>query len=208
MYMSGPFIQHEPYAPGTELFRWGVKGPDDARAKVQLADGGVDVIKLIDRDQMTIDEVQAVVDEAHRRGKPVVAHAHRPEEIRRGWRPASTASNTPDLASSPEYPEDIIALLRERTANMARGPLSGRRRSKGSSTTSKSATTRSISMIRRGRTACPRTSSRTSSDRSSTPGRCRIFRPRRPVVRRFPEVQAARGVEASRCSSAPTAASR
>src|SRR5687768_18386158 len=25
MYMSGPFIQHEPY-PGTEAFRWGVKG--------------------------------------------------------------------------------------------------------------------------------------------------------------------------------------
>ena len=34
MYMSGPFIQHEPY-PGTEAFRWGVKGEADARAKVQ-----------------------------------------------------------------------------------------------------------------------------------------------------------------------------
>jgi hypothetical protein len=39
MYMSGPFIQHAPY-PGTELFRWGVTGVDDARAKVRkLADG-------------------------------------------------------------------------------------------------------------------------------------------------------------------------
>src|ERR671919_2752074 len=38
VYVSGPFIQHEPY-PGTELFRWGVKGTDDARAKVRkLAD--------------------------------------------------------------------------------------------------------------------------------------------------------------------------
>ena len=121
--MSGPFIQHV-HAPGTELFRWGVKGPDDARAKVQkLADGGVDVIKLIDRDQMTIDEVQAVVDEAHRRGKPVVAHAHRPEEIRRGLAAGVDCFEHTDLASSPEYPEDIIALLRERTANMARGPL-------------------------------------------------------------------------------------
>ncbi|NJL72083.1 MAG: amidohydrolase family protein, partial [Candidatus Competibacteraceae bacterium] len=34
MYMSGPFIQHEPY-PGTEQFRWGVKGVEDARAKVR-----------------------------------------------------------------------------------------------------------------------------------------------------------------------------
>ena len=31
-----------------------------------------------------MEEVQAVVDEAHRRGLPVVAHSHRPEEIRRG----------------------------------------------------------------------------------------------------------------------------
>ena len=84
LYVSGPFIQHEPY-PGTEAFRWGVKGADDARAKVKrLADAGVDVIKLIDQDQMTMDEVRAVVDEAHARRLPVVAHSHRPEEIRRG----------------------------------------------------------------------------------------------------------------------------
>ena len=65
LYVSGPFIQHESY-PGTELFRWGVKGVDDARAKVRkLATAGVDTIKLIDQDQMTMDEVNAVVDEAH-----------------------------------------------------------------------------------------------------------------------------------------------
>lgn len=34
LYVSGPFIQHAPY-PGTELFRWGIQGPDDARAKVR-----------------------------------------------------------------------------------------------------------------------------------------------------------------------------
>ena len=84
LYVSGPFIQHEPY-PGTEYVRWGVKGPEDARTKVRtLAEAGVDVIKLIDQDQMTMEEVQAVVDEAHKRKLPVVAHSHRPEEIRRG----------------------------------------------------------------------------------------------------------------------------
>ena len=42
MYMSGPFIQHEPY-PGTETFRWGVDGPADGRAKVRrLAEAGVE----------------------------------------------------------------------------------------------------------------------------------------------------------------------
>jgi imidazolonepropionase-like amidohydrolase len=84
MYVSGPFIQHEAY-PGTDYFRWGVKGVDDARAKVKrLADAGVDLIKLIDQDEMTMEEVQAVVDEAHARKLTVVAHAHRPDEIRRG----------------------------------------------------------------------------------------------------------------------------
>ncbi len=66
MYMSGPFIQHKPY-PGTEAFRWGINGVKDAQAKVKkLADAGVDCIKLIDQDQMTIEEVKAVVDEAHK----------------------------------------------------------------------------------------------------------------------------------------------
>ena len=44
MYMSGPFIQHEPY-PGTAEFRWGVKGVADARTKVQqLAKAGVNCV--------------------------------------------------------------------------------------------------------------------------------------------------------------------
>jgi len=123
VYVSGPFIQHAPY-PGTELFRWGVSGVEDARAKVRkLADAGVDVIKLIDQDQMTMEEVRAVVDEAHARGLPVVAHSHRPEEIRRGLAAGVDNFEHTGLSSAPEYPEDIIAAIRERTANMARGPL-------------------------------------------------------------------------------------
>jgi imidazolonepropionase-like amidohydrolase len=123
VYVSGPFIQHAPY-PGTELFRWGVSGVEDARAKVRkLADAGVDVIKLIDQDQMTMDEVRAVVDEAHARGLPVVAHSPRPEEIRRGLAAGVDNFEHTGLSSAPEYPEDIIAAIRERTANMARGPL-------------------------------------------------------------------------------------
>jgi imidazolonepropionase-like amidohydrolase len=123
IYVSGPFIQHAPY-PGTELFRWGVTGVDDARAKVRkLADAGVNVVKLIDQDQMTMDEVRAVVDEAHRRGLPVVAHSHRPEEIRRGLAAGVDNFEHTGLSSSPEYPPDVIAAIRERTANMSAGPL-------------------------------------------------------------------------------------
>ena len=123
LFVSGPFIQKEPY-PGTEAFRWGVDSPADARAKVaRLARAGVDVIKLIDQDQMNEAEVRAIVDEAHRHGLPVIAHAHRPEEIRRGLRAGVDGFEHTGLGAAPEYPEDIVALLRERTANMAAGPL-------------------------------------------------------------------------------------
>jgi imidazolonepropionase-like amidohydrolase len=123
LYVSGPFIQHEPY-PGTELFRWGVAGAADARAKVmKLADAGVDVVKLIDQDQMTAEEVQAVVDAAHARGLMVAAHSHRPDEIRRGLAAGVDNFEHTGLSSSPEYPSDVIAAIRERTANMSRGPL-------------------------------------------------------------------------------------
>jgi imidazolonepropionase-like amidohydrolase len=123
MYMSGPFIQHEPY-PGTAEFRWGVKGAADARAKVQqLAKGGVNCIKLIDQDQMTMEEVIAVVDEAHKNKLKVVGHSHRPEEIRRGLKAGVDCFEHTGLASAPEYPEDIINMIKERTAQMSLGPL-------------------------------------------------------------------------------------
>jgi imidazolonepropionase-like amidohydrolase len=123
LYVSGPFIQHAPY-PNTEAYRWGVKGPDDGRAKVKkIADAGVDVIKLIDQDQMTMNEVRAVVDEAHKHGKPVIAHSHRPEEIRRGLAAGVDGFEHTGLATAPGYPDDVLALIRERTAKMALGPL-------------------------------------------------------------------------------------
>ncbi len=123
MYMSGPFIQKKPY-PGTEAFRWGVNGEKDARAKVKkLALAGVDCIKLIDQDQMTMEEVKAVVDEAHKHGLKVVAHSHRPEEIRRGLIAGVDNFEHTGLSSSPEYPADIMEMIKERTAQMNKGPM-------------------------------------------------------------------------------------
>lgn len=117
LYVSGPFLQHAPY-PGTEQFRWGINGVEDARAKVQqLAKAGVDCIKLIDQDQMTMDEVYAVVDEAHKHKLKVVAHSHRPEEIRRGLKANVDCFEHTGLATAPEYPQDIIDMLRERSGN-------------------------------------------------------------------------------------------
>ena len=123
MYVAGPFIQHEPY-PGTENFRWGVKGAADAHAKVKkIADAGVNIVKLIDQDQMTMEEVKAVVDEAHAHKLPVVAHAHRPDEIRRGLAAGVDCFEHTGLAMAPEYPADIRGLIADRTARMSLGPL-------------------------------------------------------------------------------------
>lgn len=123
MYMSGPFIQKKPY-PGTEAFRWGVNGPKEARQKVKkLAEAGVDCIKLIDQDQMTFEEIKAVVDEAHAHNLKVVAHSHRPEEIRLGLRAGVDNFEHTGLSSAPAYPEDVMDMLVERTAQMNKGPL-------------------------------------------------------------------------------------
>lgn len=125
LFVSGPFIQDKPY-PGTEAFRWGVNGVSDARRKVKrLADAGVDIIKLIDQDKMTLEEAQAVVDEAHKHGLKVVAHSHRPAEIRRGLEIGVDNFEHTGLTTAPEYPPDVIEKLRERTATgrVAGGPL-------------------------------------------------------------------------------------
>lgn len=125
LFVSGPFIQHE-VDDWQKGYRWAVRGVEDARAKVRrLAQAGVDIIKLIDQDKMTLEEARAVVDEAHLHGLKVIAHSHRPDEIRRGLEIGVDNFEHTGLTTAPEYPEDIVRTLRERTATgrMAGGPL-------------------------------------------------------------------------------------
>ena len=125
LFVSGPFLQHE-VDDWQKAYRWAVRGPEDARAKVRrLADAGVDIVKLIDQDKMTLDEAQAIVDEAHARGLKVVAHSHRPDEIRRGLEIGVDNFEHTGLTTAPEYPDDVVKALRERTATgrIAGGPL-------------------------------------------------------------------------------------
>ncbi len=119
LFVSGPFIQKAPYFEYEKFVRWGVDGPEDARAKVQkLVDAGVDFIKLIDQDQMTEAEVAAVVETAHKAGKPVVAHAHRQDEIRIGLKHKVDGFEHTGLATEPEYPQDIIDGLKKRNQTL------------------------------------------------------------------------------------------
>ena len=120
LFVSGPFIQHAPYTEWEREYRWGVNGPADARAKVQkVVDAGVDVVKLIDQDQMTEEEVKAVVETAHKAGKPVVAHAHREDEIRIGLKYGVDCFEHTGLGTEPAYPEDILAGIRKRNQSLA-----------------------------------------------------------------------------------------
>lgn len=119
LFVSGPFIQHKPYNDYEKEFRWGVNGAADARAKVQkIVDAGVDLVKLIDQDQMTEEEVRAVVETAHKAGRPVVAHAHREDEIRIGLKYGVDSFEHTGLATEPGYPEDILQGLRKRNQTL------------------------------------------------------------------------------------------
>lgn len=119
LFISGPFLQRAPYEAWQADYRWGVDGADDARAKTRrLIDAGVDVIKLIDQDQLTPDEVRAIVETAHAAGKPVVAHAHRMEEIRVGLEHGIDNFEHTGLGTGPGYADDVLRALGERNTGL------------------------------------------------------------------------------------------
>ena len=125
LFMSGPFLQAD-VDDWQKSYRWAVTSAADARAKVRTLDeAGMDIVKLIDQDKMAKGVAQAIIDEAHKRGMKVVAHSHRPNEIRVGLQIGVDNFEHTGLTTAPEYPPDIIAALRERTATgrIAGGPL-------------------------------------------------------------------------------------
>jgi imidazolonepropionase-like amidohydrolase len=119
LFVSGPFLQRAAYEPWQREYRWGVSGAADAREKTQrLIDAGVDVIKLIDQDQLTPDEVGAIVQTAHEAGVKVVAHAHRMDEIRVGLDHGVDNFEHTGLGTAPGYAEDVLQRLRERNTGL------------------------------------------------------------------------------------------
>ena len=115
LFVSGPFIQKKRLLRLREDVPLGRGLPDDARAKVQrLVDAGVDVIKLIDQDQLTGRRGRGGGGHRAPRGKPVVAHAHREDEIRIGLKHGVDCFEHTGLATEPGYPDDILAAIRKR----------------------------------------------------------------------------------------------
>jgi len=76
------------------------------------------VIKLVDQDLLTDAEVAAVVETAHDAGLPVVAHAHRAEEIRVGLEHGVDNFEHTGLGTAPGYPDDVLEALAERNADL------------------------------------------------------------------------------------------
>lgn len=125
LFMSGPFLQAE-IEDWQTAYRWPVRSEQDAKQKVAALDeAGMAIVKLIDQDKLPRAVAQAIVDEAHARGMKVVAHSHRPDEIRVGLEIGVDNFEHTGLTTAPEYPPDVIAALRERTATgrIAGGPL-------------------------------------------------------------------------------------
>ena len=112
LYVAGPALTKG--ANPNAVQTWNVSGAPDAKAKTrQLIDAGVDWIKVINAEQLTPEEMKAIVDEAHARGRKVAAHAFSEAEIRQGL-VAGIDDFQHVRTQTPEYPPDIVALIRER----------------------------------------------------------------------------------------------
>ncbi len=116
LYASGPFIQWQ-VDDWQSGYRWAVRNQQDAVSKVnQLADAGMDIVKLIDQDDMPRDVAEVIVQQAHKRGMKVVAHSHKPDEIRLGVEIGVDNFEHTGLTTAPGYPDDVLTALKERTA--------------------------------------------------------------------------------------------
>jgi imidazolonepropionase-like amidohydrolase len=115
LYVAGPALTKggNPNAVQT----WNVAGAADAKAKTsRLVDAGVDWIKVINAEALTPEELKAIVDEAHARGRKVAAHAFSEAEIRQGLI-AGVDDFQHVRTQTAEYPPDVVALIRDRVRN-------------------------------------------------------------------------------------------
>jgi imidazolonepropionase-like amidohydrolase len=115
LYVAGPALTKG--ANPTAVQTWNVSGADDAQAKTrQLIAAGVDWIKIINAEQLTPEEMAAIVSEAHASGRKVAAHAFSEAEIRQGL--IAGVDDFQHLRTqTPEYPAEIAMLIRDRVRN-------------------------------------------------------------------------------------------
>lgn len=114
LYVAGPALTK---GGANAAQTWNVSGAADAQAKTnRLIDEGVDWIKIINAEQMTPQEMKAIVGTAHARGRKVAAHAFSEAEIRQGLL-AGVDDFQHVRTQTPEYPPDIVEMIRNRVKN-------------------------------------------------------------------------------------------
>jgi imidazolonepropionase-like amidohydrolase len=112
LYVAGPALTKG--ANPNAVQTWNVSGAEDARRKTrQLIDEGVDWIKILNAEQLTPEEMTAIVSEAHAHGRKVAAHAFSDGEIRQGLR-AGVDDFQHLRTQTPIYPPDIVEMIRDR----------------------------------------------------------------------------------------------
>jgi len=115
LYVAGPALTKGGNPNAVQTLN--VSGAADAKAKTsQLIDAGVDWIKIINAEALTPEEMHSIVDEAHARGRKVAAHAFSEAEIRQGLL-AGVDDFQHVRTQTPEYPPDVVALIRDRVRN-------------------------------------------------------------------------------------------
>jgi imidazolonepropionase-like amidohydrolase len=81
---AGPQLTVNP-PDWARFYRWGTSGAADATAKArQLIESGAALLKVTDAEAMRLDEIRAITDEAHARGRLVSAHGRTDAEIQIG----------------------------------------------------------------------------------------------------------------------------
>lgn len=113
LLVSGPFLQKNT-GPTQEFFRVTVDGADDARRQARrLIDAGVDLLKVIELDELSAGEREAIADEAREAGLHIAVHASSVEEIRAAAEMGARTIEHVGAGPRPLYPEESIRLMAE-----------------------------------------------------------------------------------------------
>jgi imidazolonepropionase-like amidohydrolase len=111
LFVSGPFLQ-KTTGPSQAFFRWTVDGPEDAAQKArQLIEAGVDLLKVIQVDQLSPDEREAIAAEARRAGMHIAAHGYTSAELRAAVEMGAHSIEHVNARPLPLYPESDLRLM-------------------------------------------------------------------------------------------------
>jgi imidazolonepropionase-like amidohydrolase len=118
IYAAGPQLTHAP-PDWAQQYRWGVSGAADAQAKAsRLLDRGAALLKVTDAVSMSADEIRAITEVAHARGRLVSAHGRSDAEIRLGLDTGvDDFQHIGATADAPSYPPDLIAAIQARATS-------------------------------------------------------------------------------------------